>query len=31
VVRLRGRYRVQVLFGDFPYALRFTPRGDAGR
>jgi len=26
-VRLKGRYRLEVLFGDFPYALRFTRRG----
>lgn len=24
---IRGRYYVDVSFGDFPYVLRFTPRG----
>jgi hypothetical protein len=24
---IRGRYYVDVSFGDFPYAVRFTPRG----
>ena len=24
---IRGRYLVDVSFGDFPYVLRFTPRG----
>lgn len=24
---LRGRYFVDVSFGDFPYVIRFTPRG----
>jgi hypothetical protein len=28
-VTLRGRFYVDVAFGDFPYAIRFTP--DAGR
>ena len=26
-VTLRGRYYVDVSFGDFPYAIRFTPDG----
>ncbi len=25
-VTLRGRYLLDVSFGDFPYAVRFTPR-----
>jgi hypothetical protein len=25
-LRLRGRYVLDVSFGDFPYAVRFTPR-----
>ena len=24
---IRGRYYVEVSFGDFPYVVRFTPRG----
>lgn len=24
---IRGRYVVEVSFGDFPYVVRFTPRG----
>ncbi|MGI8802112.1 MAG: hypothetical protein ACR2KV_08070 [Solirubrobacteraceae bacterium] len=24
---IHGRYYVEVAFGDYPYALRFTPRG----
>ncbi len=24
---IRGRYFVDVSFGDFPYVIRFTPRG----
>lgn len=27
VLQLDGRYRVEVVFGDFPYAIRFTPAG----
>lgn len=26
-LKLRGRYVLDVSFGDFPYAVRFTPRG----
>ncbi len=26
-IELRGRYAVEVLFGDFPFVLRFTPAG----
>jgi hypothetical protein len=25
-LRIRGRYYVEVSFGDFPYVVRFTPR-----
>jgi hypothetical protein len=27
VLVIRGRYFVDVSFGDFPYVIRFTPRG----
>jgi hypothetical protein len=27
VLAIRGRYFVSVSFGDFPYVVRFTPRG----
>ena len=26
-LELHGRYLVEVLFGDFPYVVRFTPQG----
>jgi hypothetical protein len=26
-LRIHGRYLLDVSFGDFPYAMRFTPRG----
>ena len=26
-VRIRGRYYVDAAFGDYPYVIRFTPRG----